>query len=237
MKDYACPQYAVIPREECVMVHIFSPSTGRLPRKRIGTAASVLTLAAVLALSGCASVPPPDGAMSQAQAQLQAARDAGAADYAPVDLGFAQDKFQQAQAAMAARKYDLAADLAEEASADAMLARTKARLGAARAEIQSKLEENNRVRTQNEEAKAEAQQHAAQQQAALATQQAAQQAGGGAPAPAGSAALPAQEPLPDLPAPSSSTLNAPLPQQDQGQPGQGFQNVPEPSQQPNGGQP
>ncbi len=78
--------------------------------------------------------------MNMAQTQLQMARDAGAADYAPVDLGFAQDKFQQAQGAMAERKYADAASLAEESRADAELAQAKARLGAARAQIQSKMQ-------------------------------------------------------------------------------------------------
>ena len=83
------------------MVHIFSPLTGSFGRIRMATATLGLVLALTLALGGCATVPPPDASMNLAQAQLQAARDAGAADYAPVDLGFAQDKFQQAQAAMA----------------------------------------------------------------------------------------------------------------------------------------
>jgi len=193
------------------MVHIFSPSAGR--SQRIGLAVHGLTLSALLALAGCASVPPPDGAMNQAQAQLQAARDAGAADYAPVDLGFAQNKFQQAKAAMASRKYEDAANFAEEARADAELARAKARLGNARAQIQAKVEENSRLRSQLEQPIQDS-----------------------TPAPAESTAPSSIE---DMPAPSSSVLSAPLPQPEQD--GQGFQTTPDPSQDPNqqpsGGQP
>ncbi|SEJ05231.1 DUF4398 domain-containing protein [Frateuria terrea] len=182
------------------MVHIFS----RLPRrlKRIGRASGGLTLVvALLALAGCASVPPPDASMNQAQALLQSARDAGAADYDPVDLGFAQAKFQQAQAAMATRKYADAANLAEEARADAELARTRAQLGSARAQIQAKVDENTRLRQQTEQAPA-------------------QPAPAAAPAPASSA----PQTLQDMPAPSSSVLSAPLPQDG------GFQPMPAPSQ-------
>jgi len=193
-------------------------------------------LAALLVLGGCASVPPPDAAMNQAQAGLQAARQAGAADYDPVDLGFAQDKFQQAQTAMSNRKFAQAADLAAESSADATLARTKAMLGAARAQIQLKVQANTRQRAQNEQAKAENAQHQAQQRAQLAQQQAAEQAGAdGQPAPASSAAvpvnpastgLPAQAPMQqDMPAPSASTLASPTQQG-----GNGFQTVPDASQ-------
>jgi hypothetical protein len=127
------------------MVHI-------LPSKALSKGRRLLALAtlglAIASLAGCASVPPPDGAMNQALAQLQAARDAGAADYAPVDLDYAQGKFRQAQQAMAARKFDDAAVLADESRADSELARAKARLGAARAQNQSKSQENSRMRVE-----------------------------------------------------------------------------------------
>lgn len=235
------------------MVHTFSPLRKR--GKRFAAAAPVLSATLALVLSGCASVPPPDSAMTQAQSQIQAARDAGAPDYDPVDFGFAQDKFQQAQAAMADGKYALAADLADESRADATLARTKALLGQARGQIQSKTDANRQLRAQNEEAQTENDQHYQQQKAQLAAQMAAMQQsdngqddgqdnGGNpassstTPAPAASSPLPPQAPVQqDMPAPSSSVLNgAPVQQQ-----GQGFQSAPgsdqqNPGQQNQGGQ-
>lgn len=199
------------------MVHIFSPLNRRPWRLR--TTVSTLALAVGLAsLGGCASVPPPDGAMNMAQSQLRAARDAGAADYAPVDLGFAQNKFQQAQAAMASRKYDVAGQLADEARADAELARAKARLAAARSQIQQKTDDNERLRQQIEQAHA----HDNDPQPPIV-----------APAPANSSGLPPAQPMEDLPAPPSSQL-AP---QDQGQGTQTLpdQTLPDPNHQ--GGQP
>jgi len=182
------------------MVHIFPPSIRHT--RRIGRLAAGLTLATLLALAGCASVPPPDGAMNLAQAQLQDARDAGASDYAPVDLGFAQDKFQQAQTAMAQRNYKDAANLAEEARADAELARAKARLGKAQAQIKAKLEDNARLRAQAEQPVAPAPDD-------------------NTPAAAASAdGTPAAPVLEDMPAPSASVLAAPVPQD------QGFQPAP-----------
>jgi multidrug efflux pump subunit AcrA (membrane-fusion protein) len=239
------------------MVHTFSPLQVSTSRTRAVVPA--LLLAVTLSLGGCASVPPPDSAMNQAQAQLQSARDAGADTYDPVDFGFAQDKFQQAQSAMADRKYALAADLADESRADATLARTKASLAAARAQIQSKTDANSQLRAQNAEAQSENDQHYQQQKAQLAAQQAAvqQQANGGdngdnggdnggnpassstTPAPASSTPLPQQAPMDqDMPAPSSSVLgnpNQPQPQQPQPQ-GQGFQTLPDAGQQNQGGQ-
>lgn len=198
------------------MVHI-SPSPARRPAR---LPAVVGLLAGLLILAGCASVPPPNEAMNLAQSQLQAARDAGAADYDPVDLGFAQDKFQQAQAAMADRKYELAADLAAESRADAELARVKANLGAARTQIQSKMNANAALREQGAQAAAAAAAEFAKPLPMPAT-------AGSAPAPAGSAALPPAAPLEDMPAPSASVLSEPPS-------GQGFQTVPAQNPPPNG---
>lgn len=173
-------------------MYFFSPSAALARRLRAAPA-----ILALLVVAGCATAPPPNDAMNLAQYQLQAARDAGAADYAPVDLGFAQDKFQQAQAAMEGRKYADAANLAEESGADAELARVKARLGAARAEMQDKLQQNTRLRSEGEELAARQQQ---MEQAAPTP----------APAPDSSAPLP----VGDMPAPSASVLGAPAPSTD-----------------------
>lgn len=180
------------------MVHIFF-QPARASRRLYAMATAV---GVALCIGGCASVPPPDNAMNLAQNQLQAARDAGAADYAPVDLGFAQDKFQQAQTAMAQRNYADAANLADESRADAELARVKARLGAARAQIQAKVQENAHLRRQGEQDSSSA--------------------------PASNDYAPAEDsapPLDDMPAPPASALAEPPP-------GEGFQTVPSTPAQP-----
>lgn len=214
MNDCARTQYALKLNQECVMVH-----TSLSPRRDLaripGSTRSLLALALLaggLALAGCASAPPPNEAMNQAQAQLQAASDAGAADYDPVDLGFARDKFQQAQAAMATRKYAQAADLAAESRADAELARVKAGLGGARAQIQDKMTENARLR---EQGAAAAEAAAAEFAKPLPLPAGASSA----PPPAGPAPMPAAAPQEDMPAPPASMLTAPPG-------GQGFQSVP-----------
>lgn len=128
------------------VMHIFSPPAGLFRDARWVTTSLVLALS----LAGCATAPPPDGSMNQAQNQLQMARDAGAADYAPVDLDFAQNKFQQAQAAMVKRNYRDAAKFATESVADGELAQAKAKLGAARAQLQNKVKENSRLRAEGD---------------------------------------------------------------------------------------
>ncbi len=217
------------------MVHIFF----RTARSRSRLPAAMALFALVLALGGCASTPPPNDSMNQAQARLQAARDAGAADYAPVDLGFAQDKFQQAQSAFSDRKYADAENLAEESRADAELAAAKARLAAARAQIQNKTQQNDSLRAEGRQVVAAAAQREQQEQAQLQQQQQQlqQQAD---PASATSSSIPTPPP-PDMPAPSSSALSQPtqggfqtMPDEQQTLPDQ---TLPQPGSQPASGQP
>lgn len=172
-------------------------SSGRPGVSRCFALAGAAALAVLVA--GCASVPPPTGAMARAQNQLQAAQEAKAADYDPVDLDFAKARFQQAQVAMDARKYAQAADLAEESLADGRLAQTKAQVGALREQIRSKTEENARLR--------------------------ARLLDNPAPPSAAPAERPSTTELPEqvLPAPASSEPDSGLPPVDDGYQGQGGQ--------------
>lgn len=112
-----------------------------------GTAQYIpFVLPALLALAGCASTPPPLAQIDAADAALQQARSAQAADLAPVELGFAQTKRAEADAAMQARDHARARALATQAEADAALALAKSRAAAARAEVQRKTAENAELR-------------------------------------------------------------------------------------------
>jgi hypothetical protein len=57
---------------------------------------------------------------------VSSAADAGAAQYAPMELKSAQEKMAAANKAMAGKDYKLARDLAGQAQADAKLAQSKA---------------------------------------------------------------------------------------------------------------
>lgn len=100
----------------------------------------------LLLLGACASTPPPTGLMSQASAAVDTARAAGAEDYAPLELGFAVNKLNMAQSAMAQEDYALAGDLAEESQANSVLARVKAQLAKLRDKIKKQSAENTRLR-------------------------------------------------------------------------------------------
>ncbi len=96
----------------------------RTDRRTHGYAAAAFCAMATLA--GCASSPPPREQLATSQTSIDAARSAGAAEFAPVEFTRATDK--RMQAINAAQHGDMVAArrLAEESDADAQVARTKA---------------------------------------------------------------------------------------------------------------
>lgn len=85
------------------------------------------TVAAVLALSACASDKTPATAdVAVSRAAVANATSAGAADLAPAEMQSAREKLMRANQALAAKDYKTAQDLANQASADAQLAQSKA---------------------------------------------------------------------------------------------------------------
>ena len=98
------------------------------------------------AVMGCASTPPPTAELAAAESAVREAERASAADFAPVELGFARDKLAAAQAASEAREHARAKVAAAQALVDAELALVKSRAAQARAEVQRRSEENSALR-------------------------------------------------------------------------------------------
>ncbi len=90
-----------------------------------------LLMSILLALTACASVPPPVQDMAAAEAAVQAAVDADALTLAPAELEQARRKLDAAQRALQEQQHDRARQLAEQAVVDAELAQVTARAEAA----------------------------------------------------------------------------------------------------------
>jgi hypothetical protein len=90
--------------------------------------AHLLCGVAVLALSACASPQKAPAAADVAVSRnaVENAVSAGAAELAPEEITAARSKMMRANAALAAKDYKLARDLAVQAQADAKLAQSKA---------------------------------------------------------------------------------------------------------------
>jgi hypothetical protein len=74
----------------------------------------------------CASNPVPNEKIAVAQASVNRAEQAGAVEFAPVQMASARDKLARAEKAAADRKGEPATQLAEQANADALLAEATA---------------------------------------------------------------------------------------------------------------
>lgn len=166
----------------------------------------LVTLAALLA--GCATAPPPIQMMDRAQAEIRAARSAGAATTAPETLAEAERRLAAAQQFTANNDNGKAADKAAEAEAAAATARARADATRLDRQIEQQTQVNAGLQADLE-----------RRQAAAA---AAQQAVSAPPAPASSGAGNAPVNLPPIqlgqPAPGSSN-GQPAPASTDGQPG------------------
>ncbi len=86
------------------------------------TLSTALALGSVLLLGACASTPPPTEQMAVAEAALLRANTTGTSENAVVELQTASAKLSSARAAMTAKDYPLARQLAEQAQLDAQVA-------------------------------------------------------------------------------------------------------------------
>jgi hypothetical protein len=99
-----------------------------------------------LLASACGPTRPPSTGLDEAARHLQAARDAGASTYAPLELRGAEERASLGRAAADKHDYEAAAQLAEESQANADLAIAKARLGRAREKVEARTRENAQLR-------------------------------------------------------------------------------------------
>jgi hypothetical protein len=91
----------------------------RVPRI---TRSAIAGVALALGCAACASTPVPHEKIAVAKASLQRAEQSGAPELAPVEMAAARDKLSRAEKAAADRNGDSAAQLADQANADAQLA-------------------------------------------------------------------------------------------------------------------
>jgi hypothetical protein len=107
-------------------------------------------------VTACAGVAPMEK-MVKLESTIANARQAEAIVYAPLELKFAEDKYEMAESAIEDKKYDEARQLADEALLDAKLAEVKALSARAEKEAQEMREsietlrsELNRIQTQGQ---------------------------------------------------------------------------------------
>nr|WP_315481049.1 DUF4398 domain-containing protein [uncultured Undibacterium sp.] len=95
---------------------------------------SPLAVLMLVSLSACSTMKTPATAdVAVSKAAVDNAVGAGGAEFAPVEMSAAREKMRLANAAMAAKDYPLAIELANQAQVDAKLAQSKANSAKAQA--------------------------------------------------------------------------------------------------------
>jgi hypothetical protein len=79
-----------------------------------------------LIAAGCVTTPPPNEQLAVAKSSVQRAEQAGASEFAPVEMAAARDKLAHAERAAADHDARPATQLAEQANVDAQLAEATA---------------------------------------------------------------------------------------------------------------
>ena len=80
----------------------------------------------MICLAGCVTTPIPNEKIAVAKSSVQSAEQAGAQEFAPVEIASARDKLARAERAAADHEAQPATQLAEQANADAQLAEATA---------------------------------------------------------------------------------------------------------------
>lgn len=103
-------------------------------KQELGKILSPLAVLMLVSLSACSTMKTPATAdVAVSKAAVDNAVGAGGAEFAPVEMSAAREKMRLANAAMAAKDYPLAIELANQAQVDAKLAQSKANSAKAQA--------------------------------------------------------------------------------------------------------
>lgn len=105
-----------------------------------------LAVIVVLALAACTTPRPAPDTLQDAQRSIDAAVEAGAEEYAPVELRFAREKLDQAREGMDRRSYDNVMYLIEQSEINSELAMQKTRTAIIRARVTELQRENEILR-------------------------------------------------------------------------------------------
>jgi len=115
-----------------------------------------LILPLLLTLVSCAQVKPEPNSFDNAEQAINAAVEAGAEQYAPVELRFAREKLQEAQKGVEFKQYDKSWYLIEQAEINAELALEKSRSATVRDEVAELARKNEILREEFENTYGEA---------------------------------------------------------------------------------
>jgi len=114
-----------------------------------------LAVCAALALTACASTPPPTEQVAVSTAAVASAVGAGANELAPTEMKSARDKLDRAKLAIVAKDYGRALALAQEAQVDAGVAQAKAQSVKARKAAETVREDSRALNEEMERKKSD----------------------------------------------------------------------------------
>lgn len=107
----------------------------------------MLAVASLLTLAACATTPPDPRLLENAETAVLQAEQAGAAEYAPLELRFARERLESARTQMQAGRTAETRRLADEAEIEAQLALARTRAAQTRADLAQRQRALERLRS------------------------------------------------------------------------------------------
>lgn len=107
----------------------------------------LLSLVTVLTLTACATTPPDPRLLDNAENAVSQAEQAGAAEYAPLELRFARERLEAARVQLQAGRPAETRRLADEAEIEAQLALARTQAAQTRAELAQRQRALERLRS------------------------------------------------------------------------------------------
>ncbi|MFU8831729.1 MAG: DUF4398 domain-containing protein [Wenzhouxiangella sp.] len=94
-----------------------------------------LILGVILMAAGCATIPPDPTMLNNARSAIDQAREAGASQYAPLELRFARERLESAEFEIERGEGEAARRLADEAEIEARLALARTQAAVTRSDL------------------------------------------------------------------------------------------------------
>lgn len=108
---------------------------------------SAVGMALALVMIGCATTPPDPALLENARGAIVQAEDAGANEYAPLELRFARERLEQAERQMTDGNADQVRRLADESEIEARLALARTQAALTRADLAQHQRELEQLKT------------------------------------------------------------------------------------------
>lgn len=129
------------------MIIVITPATRTNKQATMNHIRITVGILIGLVMAGCATIPPDPALLNNARTAITQAEDAGANEYAPLELRFARERLEQAERSMTDGDAEQIRRLADEAEIEAQLALARTHAALTRADLAQRQRQLEQLKT------------------------------------------------------------------------------------------